>query len=602
VQRGLDPGGKRDRSHHRHVKDFGAGEMLPDNMSIELSEGFIDQLEKRMKKKVGAETILPRGDTTIIRSFFADFVEKSGIPREFIFTADGSLQHGVIIKLVRYAGKGKAADKYMHLDDDLKWEQNVKGLQLDGEIPSEKVLDRQRKPRSSAKSSIPPNFHFRKRPTRPENSRPKALKSTPRTAAPTPPPSKNLAEVQADLRAFRGRLRAIRKRQWLTLAQLGEKSQLWGSQIAAIELDSHIPKFSTCYRLAEGLQITLEELLDAEAPLPLPHPGLPPSPSPVEIAANLKARALKNHRTYTMVMAHQDVMLSTFYRTTRSQGVTIHEALTMLPKSERKTIIQAKNKIQPYTPQETKIKSALEGNHQTPKDRRIWSAFQALRTHQDPQFRRLAMIVRRYLGVNAKEGDWGIIALAHYFGMTEHWIIRLVTYALAILDNPEILTWLIRKKGLAARARDRKEQLGITQGELARRSRLSNTVIRNILTGKTPDPRLSTLVSLASGLETNVNWLALELGDAAPLPRESGSFADRVQKNRMKRKFSPRQLAILIGISDLSEIETGKLDPQLNVLLRLAWALRKTPGYLAAGERAAAPAAGPASRAEQGAA
>jgi SAM-dependent methyltransferase len=184
VQGGLDPGGRRDRSHHLHVKDFGAGEMLPDEMSFTLSEGFKDQLEKRMNKKVGSETILPRGDTTIIRSFLADFVEKSGIPREFIFTPDGRLQNGVIIKLVRNAGKGKAADNSMHLDDDVKWEQNVKGLQLDGEIPSEKVLDRQRKPRSSAKSSIPPNFYFRKRPARPEKFRPKDLKSAPPPAAP----------------------------------------------------------------------------------------------------------------------------------------------------------------------------------------------------------------------------------------------------------------------------------------------------------------------------------------------------------------------------------------------------------------------------------
>ena len=52
------------------------------------------------------------------------------------------------------------------------------------------------------------------------------------------------------------------------------------------------------------------------------------------------------------------------------------------------------------------------------------------------------------------------------------------------------------------------EKQDISQAELSRRSGLSTSVIAQIVTGKTTDPRFDTVVMLAVGLGVSLDFLA----------------------------------------------------------------------------------------------
>jgi transcriptional regulator with XRE-family HTH domain len=62
-----------------------------------------------------------------------------------------------------------------------------------------------------------------------------------------------------------------------------------------------------------------------------------------------------------------------------------------------------------------------------------------------------------------------------------------------------------------------REELGISQRELGRRAKVTNVTISDIERGEVGDPKISTLVAIADGLETDVaGLLAARAGRQEP--------------------------------------------------------------------------------------
>jgi transcriptional regulator with XRE-family HTH domain len=69
---------------------------------------------------------------------------------------------------------------------------------------------------------------------------------------------------------------------------------------------------------------------------------------------------------------------------------------------------------------------------------------------------------------------------------------------------------------LARRLRDMREAAGLSQQELAVKAGLSVSVVSQIEQGKKADPRMSTVVALASALGVDVGSLAVSASPDAP--------------------------------------------------------------------------------------
>ena len=71
---------------------------------------------------------------------------------------------------------------------------------------------------------------------------------------------------------------------------------------------------------------------------------------------------------------------------------------------------------------------------------------------------------------------------------------------------------------LSERITSRLEKLGIKAERACRDARLNRDFIRNILKGKSQNPRRDTLSALARALHTNTQWLADGIGDPEAMP------------------------------------------------------------------------------------
>lgn len=61
-----------------------------------------------------------------------------------------------------------------------------------------------------------------------------------------------------------------------------------------------------------------------------------------------------------------------------------------------------------------------------------------------------------------------------------------------------------------------------------------------------------------------------------------GNFGENLRAARIERELTQEQVAELSGVQagEISRIETGKRDPQVSTLLKIARALRVSPGKL----------------------
>ncbi|GAW91739.1 helix-turn-helix domain-containing protein [Calderihabitans maritimus] len=127
------------------------------------------------------------------------------------------------------------------------------------------------------------------------------------------------------------------------------------------------------------------------------------------------------------------------------------------------------------------------------------------------------------------------------------------------------------------RIRQLREEKGLTLVECGRRAGISYTHISEIERGNTC-PSLKTLEKLARVLEVPLTYFL-----------SNGSFAtmgDRIRKLREAQGLTQAKLARQIGISDslIAQVETGKAQPSLNTLERLADVLGVSPSYFLAKE------------------
>lgn len=60
---------------------------------------------------------------------------------------------------------------------------------------------------------------------------------------------------------------------------------------------------------------------------------------------------------------------------------------------------------------------------------------------------------------------------------------------------------------MLARIRTQMEALGLTQKELAKRAGLNETYIRDLLEGRSQDPKLSKIQAVATALGKTLSWL-----------------------------------------------------------------------------------------------
>ncbi|SAI72972.1 DNA-binding protein [Bordetella ansorpii] len=132
---------------------------------------------------------------------------------------------------------------------------------------------------------------------------------------------------------------------------------------------------------------------------------------------------------------------------------------------------------------------------------------------------------------------------------------------------------------LAARVRQRRLELGLTQRELAARAGISDTAIRKIENGS----GTRYMLELAEGLHVPMQWLAS--GDPAHAPKPAACRNDRhleigrrIQQRRSELGLSQRELATRAGISSaaISKIERGSRSRYYEALaaaldVPLAW-------------------------------
>lgn len=61
---------------------------------------------------------------------------------------------------------------------------------------------------------------------------------------------------------------------------------------------------------------------------------------------------------------------------------------------------------------------------------------------------------------------------------------------------------------LANRIQQAMDERGMTQADLARKSGLSTALVAQIVTGKTKDPRLLSVIKIAQALDVSLDYLA----------------------------------------------------------------------------------------------
>ncbi|HHW06020.1 MAG TPA: transcriptional regulator [Clostridia bacterium] len=120
-----------------------------------------------------------------------------------------------------------------------------------------------------------------------------------------------------------------------------------------------------------------------------------------------------------------------------------------------------------------------------------------------------------------------------------------------------------------------REEMGLTLVECSKRAGISYTHISEIERGNVC-PSLKTLEKLAKALEKPVSYF---LKGDSPV-----SLGERVRKLREAQGLTQVKLAAQLGISDslIAQIETGKVQPSLNTLEKLADTLGVSVDYFLA--------------------
>jgi transcriptional regulator with XRE-family HTH domain len=104
------------------------------------------------------------------------------------------------------------------------------------------------------------------------------------------------------------------------------------------------------------------------------------------------------------------------------------------------------------------------------------------------------------------------------------------------------------------RVRLRRQELGLTQQELAARAGGGQSSINRIENGETPDPRSSTLNALSVALKVPVAWLQGEEGADSP----PGEEPSQVPQSLTLLDVSPATFGAIAGWADLERVAKRK--------------------------------------------
>ena len=140
-------------------------------------------------------------------------------------------------------------------------------------------------------------------------------------------------------------------------------------------------------------------------------------------------------------------------------------------------------------------------------------------------------------------------------------------------------------KQMGTRIRDKREEMGMSQAELARRAGYTNRSIETRIEKGEVDLTTSKIEKIANILDTTPGYLLgweSEEGEDNTLPRFY-YIAERIRHRREQLELTQEELSEKLGYksrSTISHIENGDVDISSQKMQALAKALDTTPAYL----------------------